>query len=258
MKYALVTGAAAGIGKAIAKKLLAEGWFVGLADINQEALNRFADDYTNDACRVLALDVTSDEQWQRALKDLTEPAGGVLDLLVNNAGILYSGEFHNIPLDDQQRTIDINVKGLMAGCYTAFPYLKHSESPCIINMCSASAIYGQPSLASYSASKFAVKGLTEALNLEWEQYGIRVMDIMPLFVQTDMVADMDAQAIKTLGINLTAEDVASAIYQAVKGSRNKVHWPVGLNTKVVYFLASYSPDWLNRWVNKLIALKTSL
>ena len=84
----------------------------------------------------------------------------------------------------------------------------------MVNLCSASAIYGQPELATYSATKFGVRGLTEALELEWRRYGIRVIAMWPLFVATPMVDGMETASTKRLGVHLTAEDVAAAIYSA--------------------------------------------
>ena len=118
------------------------------------------------------------------------------------------------------------------------------------------AIYGQPSLATYSATKVAVRGLTEALDLEWHQFGIRVMSVWPLFVQTAMVNDMDAMSIKALGVKLTPQDVAEVIWQAAQHKgRPKVHWPVGLQSKLFQQTSKYSPEWLNRFINFHIAAK---
>ena len=93
------------------------------------------------------------------------------------------------------------------------PYLKQASFARVINLSSASAIYGQADLASYATSKFAVRGLTEGLDIEWQKYGIRVFDVMPLFVSTAMVKDMQAESIKKMGVHLKAEDVAQDIFK---------------------------------------------
>ena len=93
---------------------------------------------------------------------------GELNILVNNAGILYSGAFENIDIKSHQRTININVNGVINGCHAALPYLKQASFARVINLSSASAIYGQADLISYSASKFAVRGITEGLDVEWK------------------------------------------------------------------------------------------
>ena len=136
------------------------------------------------------------------------------------------------------------------------PYLKQANFARVINLSSASAIYGQADLISYSASKFAVRGITEGLDIEWQKYGIRVLDVMPLFVQTAMVKDMDAATIQNMGVHLSTEDVAQVVYQqaTVKDSiLTNTHRAVGLKAKTLMQLSSISPQWLNRLSNSLLA-----
>jgi NAD(P)-dependent dehydrogenase (short-subunit alcohol dehydrogenase family) len=251
----LVTGAAAGIGYAIAKTFAAQGWLVGVADIDEVGVARVAEQLGKQAI-AFHLNVCDVDAWQQVLAQFWQQTGR-LDLLVNNAGVLSSGDFGNIPLAAQHRMIDINVKGVINGCHCALPYLQQTKRARVINLASASAIYGQPSLATYSASKFAVRGLTEALDLEWETFGIRVMDILPLFVQTAMVKDMDAKAIDTLGVKLTADDVAQTVWKAASAPRwnKRVHWTVGLDTRLFYSLVGLMPDWINRSTTRWIASK---
>lgn len=251
----LVTGAAAGIGYAIAKTFAAQGWLVGVADIDEVGVARVAQELGEQAI-AFRLNVCDVDAWQRVLAQFWQQTGR-LDVLVNNAGVLSSGDFGNIPLAAQHRMIDINVKGVINGCHCALPYLRQTKRARVINLASASAIYGQPSLATYSASKFAVRGFTEALDLEWEALGIRVMDILPLFVQTAMVKDMDAKAIDTLGVKLTAEDVAHTVWKAANAPRwsKRVHWTVGLDTRLFYSLVGLMPDWINRSTTRWIASK---
>ena len=125
----------------------------------------------------------------------------------------------------------------------------------MVNLCSASAIYGQPEMATYSASKFAVRGLTEALELEWRRYGIRVIAMWPLFAQTPMVDGVQTNATRRLGVHLSAEDVAQSIYAATHSTPSrlpKVHYPVGRQTKVLAGLAQVSPNWASRLLNKAV------
>lgn len=253
-KAILITGAAAGIGQATARLFAARGWFVGLYDVDEAGVQAMVSELGAQNAMAGRLDVSHSDDWRAALEGFFQHTGR-LDLLLNNAGILASGPFESIPLEHQQRIIDINVKGMLNGCYHALPYLRRTTHACVINMASASAIYGQPSLASYSASKFAVCGLTEALELEWQAYGIRVMDVLPLFVQTGMLNNARTKAIASLGINLTPEDVATTIWQAAcyKGATPRVHWLVGAQARLFYSLAGLAPDWLNRLITRKIA-----
>lgn len=249
-----ITGAAAGIGAATARRFAALGWFVGLYDVDQAGVEHLAAELGTDRTLAGRLDVADAAAWGEALAAFVGRAGR-LDALVNNAGILSSGAFESIPLARQQAIVDVNVKGVLNGCHTAFPYLRDTPGSCVVNMSSASAIYGQPSLAIYSSTKFAVRGLTEALDIEWQAHGIRVMDVMPLFVQTSMVQGMDAKAIGKLGVNLGPEDVAATIVDAVTNAPRvpRVHRLVGTQVKFFYKVAGLTPDWLARLINKTLA-----
>src|SRR6202008_3519610 len=104
--------------------------------------------------------------------------------LLNNAGILSAGPFESVPLARHFAMLDVNVASIMIGCHRALEYLKRTPGARVINMASATAIYGQPDLVTYSATKFAVRGFTEGLDLEWGRHGIRVSDIWPSFVSS--------------------------------------------------------------------------
>lgn len=249
---ALVTGAANGIGAATARLFAARGWFVGLADIDVAAFAALAAELGEAKALPLVLDVRLVEDWQRALRAFIERTGR-LDLLVNNAGILVSGPFAESPLERHHAVVDVNVKGLINGCALARPYLAASPNACVINLSSAAAVYGQASLATYSATKFAVRGLTEALNIEWQADGIRVMDVMPLFVHTAMVQGLRANSIERLGVHLAPDDVARVVWRAAAHrGYTRVHWPVGLPAAMIRRLTALSPDRLNRFVERLI------
>ena len=178
-----------------------------------------------------------------------------LDVLVNNAGILISGPFESNPLARHHAVVDVNLKGLLNGCYLAKPYLAATPQARAINLSSTAALYGQASLATYSTTKCAVRGLTEALNVEWQADGIRVMDIMPMFVQTDMLTAINARSMDRLGARLTADDVARTIWAAAayRGGFGKVHWPVGSLATWLMRLTRLAPDRLNRYIARRVA-----
>ncbi len=252
-KSILVTGAAAGIGRAIARLFHAAGWFVGAYDIDEAGVASLGGEL-GAKCVTGRLDVTDPAQWETALADFFAAADTRLDVLVNNAGILASGPFEEIPLARHKAIMDINVCGVVNGCHTALPYLKRTPNSCVVNMASASAMYGQPSLASYAASKFAVRGLTEGLNLEWQDHGVRVVDVWPIFVQTHMVENMNAKSIREMGVKLTPLDVARVVQQAVDaGPRSrKVHWVVGNDARFFKVAMGLLPDRAVRFINEKI------
>jgi len=198
-------------------------------------------------------------QWLEALEALTEGSGGRIDVLVNNAGILQSGPFAEIHLPAQQRAVEVNVTGVLTGCWTAYPFLRATPGAHVVNLCSASAIYGQAELATYSATKFAVHGLTEALDLEWEADDITVSAVWPLFVDTPMVEGMDVAAKRRLGVRLVAQDVAGEIVGLVVPSERRiplprtVHRAVGVQARALLGASAMGPSWLSRAVNRRLS-----
>jgi NADP-dependent 3-hydroxy acid dehydrogenase YdfG len=251
-KTIFITGAAEGIGAQTARYFIERGWKVGLFDIQMDKLAALANELGGQAMYA-KLDVCNPEDWQQALDAFINWAGR-LDVLLNNAGVLVSGPLASTDFAGHARSIDINVKGTLLGCQKALPYLRQTENSRVINLSSAAAIYGVPDLSSYSASKFAVRGLTEALDLEWDAYGIRVMDIMPLFVQTKMVDGMNARANKRLGVHLTPMDVAQKIWRVAHVSPKfaKTHWPVGLLSNLSYMSSGWLPARIDRLLNRFI------
>jgi NAD(P)-dependent dehydrogenase (short-subunit alcohol dehydrogenase family) len=252
MKTVFITGAGAGIGQATARLFAKNNWFVGLYDRDEAAVHTLAQELGTDRAMAGRLDVSSVEDWQNSLAEFFEHTGR-LDVLVNNAGILYSGKFENIPLENHRRQIDINVQGVINGCHTAFQYLHKTPNSRVINLSSASAIFGQPDLVTYAATKFAIRGLTEGLNIEWKAHGITVLDIMPMFVSTAMVTNMDANSFRKMGAKLTPLDVAKTVYTAATKRNMPIHNPVGISTKVFMAVASVMPDRLNVLINSTLS-----
>ncbi|MDP9821916.1 SDR family oxidoreductase [Nocardioides massiliensis] len=253
-KTMMVTGAAAGIGRAIARRFAQAGYRVGAYDVDTAGLATLADEL-GDRVVIGELDVRDAAGWQASLADLTKASDGALHVLVNNAGILRSGAFTDIALEDQRAIVDVNVTGVLNGCHTAYPFLRAADGAHVVNLASASAIYGQPDLATYSASKFAVRGLTEALDLEWADDRISVTALWPLFVDTAMVTGMDTGATRSLGIRLTAEDVAEAALAAVRPRSRYagVHRAVGRQAKALLTSSQLAPSAMLRAMNRRIA-----
>ena len=249
-----ITGAARGIGLAIVRRFAAAGYAVGAVDIDDAGLAALKDEAAQQRWSVWTsvMDVTDIDAWRCALREFVGTTGGRLNILINNAGVLASGEFVDIDPARHQQQVDVNVTGVMFGCHAAFEYLRDTPGARVLNMCSASAIYGQPELASYSATKFAVRGLTEALELEWRSHDIAVSALWPLFVDTALLDGVKTGSTESLGIRLTAEDIAGAAWRALhrKSPIPKVHYPVGRQTRLVYNLAQLGPSWATRLVNK--------
>jgi NAD(P)-dependent dehydrogenase (short-subunit alcohol dehydrogenase family) len=252
-----ITGAAAGIGRATAELFASRGWFVGLYDVDEAGVRVLLERFGEGNAIGGRLDTTDAAAFATALEAFWHATGNRLDLLFNNAGIAAVGDFEKIALERHHRLIDVNFKGVINGCYLALPYLMRTPDARVVSMCSASAIYGAPALTVYSATKFAVRGLTEALNVEWDRHGIRVMDIMPLFVNTPMVRQFETppKTMAALGLRLTAEDIASTVWKAAtrSGWFVHVHWYPGVQTFVMHLLTKLSPSFLNRYTVKKLS-----
>jgi NAD(P)-dependent dehydrogenase (short-subunit alcohol dehydrogenase family) len=193
-KCAFVTGAASGLGKAIARAYVAEGARVAVADID-EASGRAVAEALGPAACFLRHDVTDEESWQQNLASAAA-ALGRLDTLVNNAGIAVIGNIEKTSLADWRRVQAVNVEGVFLGCKHALPHLRAAGGGAIVNMSSVAGIIGDPSLAAYCASKGAVRLLTKsvALHCARKKDGVRCNSIHPVFTATPMVEAMLADA----------------------------------------------------------------
>lgn len=245
MKNIIITGAASGIGRATSELLVAQGWHVGLLDINREALENLRDNLGDDRCHIGVCDVTDAGELKAAI-DGYVAAAGHLDAFFNCAGIMDIAPFEMIPLERHHLAVDINIRGVLNGFYFAFPHLRQRGQACVVTMSSASSVYGIPSLANYSATKFWVKGITEALNIEWRQYGIHVTAIEPPFVKTPLLKGNDSKIIDSMGVSLQAEDIAQVVLKALNS--RKVHHVVGFKYRALRLLRKLLPSACTTWL----------
>lgn len=253
MQNILITGAGAGIGRATARLFHARGWSVGLVDRDAASVAGLAEELGPSRVWQRVADVTDYDAVAAAVAAFAEVHDGRLHCLFNSAGVLEIGRFDHIEPAQHERTVAINVLGTMHCCHAAFPFLRGTPGARVVNMSSASALYGVPHFASYSASKSAVRGLTEALNLEWVEHGITVIDIMPPFVNTGMLRSQTNQPpiLDRMGDTLSPEQVAAAVW-AAQTSR-KVHRPVGLRFAVTLWLSQFAPTAVLRSVMALLS-----
>lgn len=256
-----ITGGGSGIGRAVARHFSASGWFVGLADINEASMAETAAMLPSGLSYVHTLDVRDRSGWDVALAAFARAAGGKIDVLFNNAGIGAAGALHELSQYEIDTLIDINVRGVVYGAHAAYPYLKASApGSVLVNTSSAAGYYGSGGLALYSASKFAVRGLTEALDTEWWGDRIKVCALMPSFVNT-AILDGPANRHSNLsrrdsiiraGFDFTSvETVAETVWKAVHSSK-RVHHPIGKTAQQLAFAAQWMPGLLRRHLLKLM------
>ena len=187
-KVALISGAARGMGASHARLLAAEGARVVLGDVLDDEGRAVAEEI-GDAARYVHLDVTSPDDWAAAV-GLTLNAFGTLNVLVNNAGIVYRRRLRNLERERWQRVLDVNLTGTMLGMRAVIEPMTAAGGGSIINMSSIQAMRGTPGNHGYVASKWAIRGLTKSAALELAPNNIRVNSLHPGMIRTPMTAHM--------------------------------------------------------------------
>lgn len=178
-KVALVTGAARGQGAAAARRFVAEGARVVLADVADEAGKALADELDAD---YVHLDVSEEDDWAAALD-----AHGPVTVLVNNAGVLHFSLLHETKLADYERVIRVNQVGTFLGMRAVVPGMLDAGGGSIVNVSSVEGLAAAPLLTAYTASKFAIRGMTKVAALELAGRGVRVNSVHPGVVETGLL-----------------------------------------------------------------------
>jgi len=184
-KVVIVTGAARGQGEAEARLFASEGAKVVLADVLDAEGEKVAAEL-GDAARYVHLDVSQEDQWGDALAAAADLGGGRLDVLVNNAAILRPAAIEDTSLEDYLTVINVNQVGCFLGMKAAMPAMRDSGGGSIVNISSIDGIGSKNGLVSYTASKFAIRGMTKTAAMEWGRFGIRVNSVHPGGVNTPM------------------------------------------------------------------------
>lgn len=251
-KTIFITGAGSGIGAATARTFVQAGWIVGVYDINQASVEALAREL-GASVYFGAIDVADRTSVDAALTDFTGKTDGRLDVMCNNAGVFDDCEFDKADAQVLRRIIRIiriNAEGVVNCSQAAFPWLRDTRGARLVNLGSAASIYGVPNEATYSASKFFVRGLSEALQLEWAQHDIAVSLIMPSYVATPMADNADISWIRHSDIKLTAEDIAQTVLEAVDSK--KFYWIMPRDAKVQSLLVRFLPSALLTRFSKAI------
>jgi NAD(P)-dependent dehydrogenase (short-subunit alcohol dehydrogenase family) len=270
VKSVFITGAGSGMGREGAKLFHAKGWRVGAVDRNDDGLAELSRQLGTERLWTRVIDVTDKAALDGALADFCAGnAGGGLDMMWNNAGIGQSGWFEDVPYEAAMRVVDVNFKAVLTGAYGALPYLKKAQGSLMFSTSSSSGTYGMPRLAVYSSTKHAVKGLTEALSVEWQRHGVRVADVLPGLIDTailtttpnhsdDAVAStMSADEIRATAPKkgmfrlMPAASVAEVAWQAYQHP-TRLHWYVPSSIRWIDRLKGLSPEWVRGRIVKAL------
>jgi 3alpha(or 20beta)-hydroxysteroid dehydrogenase len=187
-KVALITGGARGMGKSHVRHFVAEGARVVFGDVLDDKGAYVAAKIGDQSCRYIHHDVTSEDDWAAAVALATDTFGA-LDVLVNNAGILRFAPIADMALTDFRRILEVNALGCWLGMKSVIKPMTKAGGGSIVNISSIEGFTGAAGLSAYSASKFAVRGMTKAAAQELGQFGIRVNSVHPGGVLTRMVMD---------------------------------------------------------------------
>ncbi len=219
-KVVAITGGARGIGKATATALVRRGARVAIGDLDLDLAEKTATELGGNAV-AFKLDVTDRSSFE-AFLDAAEKELGPVDVLVNNAGIMPLGPFEQESDDTAKLMIDINLHGVIYGCKLALERMIPRGEGHIVNIASQAGKAGIPGGATYSATKHAVVGLSEAIRLENRDRGIEVSCVMPAVVNTELGSGLtDTRGVK----KLEPEEVADAICEALETNRFDVWVP---------------------------------
>lgn len=193
-KRAFITGAASGLGLAMAQLLARDGWTLGVLDLDREALERAVTQLrTSGAANVTAYtgDVAAHEFVAASITGFSQANQG-LDVMVNNAGVAVAGAVEATPVDDWNWIVGINLLGVVWGCRTALPVMKGQSSGLIFNIASSAGFAAAPQMSAYNATKAGVIALSETLASELAGTGLQVSCAMPGFFRTHLLDHMRA------------------------------------------------------------------
>ena len=256
-KSIFVTGAGSGIGRATAQLFAERGYFVGLFDVNPKGLEETAALLPEGQRISMVFDVRDRAGWKRAVETFGQATNRRMHVLFNNAGVGKGGFIDEMPDEDIDLVLDVNLKGVINGVNAALPLLRETPGARIVNTASVAGIFGAPRMSIYCATKFGVRGLTEALDVELGRYGVRVTSLMPWFVDTAILdgtpTDGSNRRIRdTLVENKTPiYPVRMAAERAWDAAHGKdVHYMVGQEAEKARFFARFFPTAMRNQIKK--------
>lgn len=185
----LITGGASGIGKALAEYLAKKGCEVVIADLQEEAGKKVAEDIVKNGgkARSVVLDVTDFEAFKKVVEGVLQESGRI-DSFFNNAGIAVIGLAENYQINDWDSVTNVNLKGVTNGIQAIYGPMRKQGFGHIINTASVAGLLPAPVMVSYAASKHAVVGLSKALRIEAERHGVRITAVCPGVIRTPIIS----------------------------------------------------------------------
>ena len=242
-----VTGGARGIGDASARALAAAGAHVAIGDLDVDLATRSAEAYGGLA---VPLDVTSQTSFAGFL-DKVEAEYGRVDGLLNNAGIMVIGRHLEVPLDAQLKQLDINLRGVILGCHEAAQRMVRSGGGQIVNIASLAGRIPPPASAVYAGTKAAVIAVSESLDAELADQGVRVAALLPSFTSTGLI---DGTTAPRLSAPISPDKVAAAVVRLFRKHRAVAVVPRSLAYGSTQW--AVMPTGMKRWIHRRTGMDT--
>ncbi len=250
-RVVVITGGARGIGKATATALAHRGCKIAIGDLDLAEAEHTVSELGTDSL-ALSLDVTDRDSFENFLAQVEERLGPI-DVIVNNAGIMLLGAFEEETDDAMRRMIEINLVGVLLGTKLVLPGMKKRGRGHILNIASQAGKYGAPGGATYSATKHAVIGLTEAVRGEAAGSGVDFSWVAPFVVDTQLGAG--AKQMRGMGL-IAPETVAEAIVEAIETGRVEVWVP--RRTRAIMVGSSLMPRRMSDFIAHLMGADSVL
>jgi len=238
-KRVLVTGAAKGIGAAIARLCVETGHRVVAVDIDREGLSQLREELPGTETAVL--DVRDLAAWGRVV-EAAETQGGPIDVLINNAGVCLPGPCDQVSAEDDRLTVEVNLIGVMNGVRTLLPRFLARNRGHVINVASMGAFSPSPGLATYCATKHAVRAYTHSCALDHRHAPIHWTLACPSAVETPMLESMRQQRAGVVVFTekpIPPEEIAGAIVDAIREPRREILVPNTQGKKLLRFIGLF-------------------
>ena len=246
-KIVLITGGASGIGRALGRELAVRGACIILVDINEQLLMQTVIELKKEGFKVKldVVDISAFDQVKKMVED-TFAKYGRLDYIFNNAGIGVAGEAHNFSYEDWKKVIDVNLYGAVNGVAAAYPLMVKQGFGHIINTASAAGLFPAVGEISYTASKYGIVGLSNALRIEGADLGVKVSVVCPGLIETPILKTMKAvgynsdKLYELLPARISPEACAKEILKGVQ--KNKATIVITPLAKFTWYIQRFTPS----------------
>ena len=266
-KTVVITGAGSGIGRALAVRLARQGAFLALADVDPQGLETLMRSLTPACARLktYALDV-SDRAAVYAFADQVQADFGHVDVVINNAGVALSQRVEDMDYADFEWVMNVNFWGVVYGTKAFLPYLHQAPRGCVVNISSVFGLIGVPTQSAYNASKFAVRGFTEALRLELTGTRVQAVCVHPGGIRTNIArnariqATMDGTGNREAAISeferiarTSPDEAAETILKRIQRGRERVL--IGTDARLIDWMHRLLPEGYSRILRGLMELQ---